>query len=488
MVLLSLRTFRFTEIRNNAIKIAQNAFKMENKMSLKNNILAIQNFDPAKNNYLFVQGHGADACLVTRKVGFLGRIWLWICIKFGCSNASMKKIASFVANQAAALFPKLPLRDLKRLMDKIHKYDKRHPNAISKEVALINTAFQNRQLALPQGQASQQTAKSNASAESPQGNAANAQPQPSPALPHPCQSMINLFMQNRANDTLDYWLSRSTDLSDPEVAALLPLMTPEELRDHESAPQFGIGPFVEKGFTSPDFVQNCNRIDFVADKLSQDQLKGWLYHAISKDSNTQELFKFLRAITGSARAILARPEDEQYVLFVWLLSEIRTYKDGFFSEEEVADCLGSVLHYLNQVDLNKDKTKCYEAIMALSMVQFSEDLSNCRNVLGIEEVIKKYPPLLLEEIYLQEDLGAFLEDSIKDLLTQYLLTGSFNEGFAYLNKELEDPERAVEIYKLVQYDARPHITITNLMRLCPKDSLEQIKKIMPLHHAEYLPK
>src|SRR5436305_452384 len=90
-------------------------------------VQAIHLFDPARNRYLYLVGEGTDQALKTYELGWLGRVWLWICIKLGCSNASMAKVVAYVAQNADQLFAQLQAVDANRLLDKIQKYNKHYP-------------------------------------------------------------------------------------------------------------------------------------------------------------------------------------------------------------------------------------------------------------------------------------------------------------------------------------------------------------------------
>lgn len=105
---------------------------------IKDNIKAIHDFDPAKGKFLFLEGTGtANERLITKQLGFLGRVWLWICTKIGCSNASMAKLANYIADQGKNLLSELTPGDYKRLAGKVLKYDKRHPNKITYAACVI---------------------------------------------------------------------------------------------------------------------------------------------------------------------------------------------------------------------------------------------------------------------------------------------------------------------------------------------------------------
>lgn len=104
---------------------------------LSSSIQALHDFDPAQNKYLYVVGEGADMHLQSCKIGFLGRIWQWICIKLGCSNASMAKVAAYVAQNAAQLFPSLRVPDIRLLFDKFEKYRNNHPGTIDEDLKTI---------------------------------------------------------------------------------------------------------------------------------------------------------------------------------------------------------------------------------------------------------------------------------------------------------------------------------------------------------------
>lgn len=110
--------------------------------NLTDDIQAIQDFDPAVSKYLYVEGSGANAHLVTHQLGFLGRIWLWIRIKLGCCTSPMIAVAGYVSQNALQLLSRLQLTDAQRLVEKVNKYDQNHPGTIlNHQIQVINQMY-----------------------------------------------------------------------------------------------------------------------------------------------------------------------------------------------------------------------------------------------------------------------------------------------------------------------------------------------------------
>lgn len=93
-------------------------------------VVAIKNFDSTNHCYLQVVGRGAEEHLETIKLGFLGRVWMWLTACFGCCThkASMKKVADYVARNIDKLCAsnQLTEADFEKLLGKMRKYEKRH--------------------------------------------------------------------------------------------------------------------------------------------------------------------------------------------------------------------------------------------------------------------------------------------------------------------------------------------------------------------------
>lgn len=215
---------------------------------IDDSLQALQDFDPAAHKYLYVCGDGTNQFLEARTVGFLGRIWQWICIKLGCSNASLAKVAAYVAKNAAQLMPPLSsdAAACDRLLDKLVKYDKNHPNQISQNLALI-------QAALLANQA---------------GNAPPAPPAPPPASPPTFDQALEAFEQWKTTGQEADFKQFLDLLLDPGMmeihyAYFMPQITCEEI---EKA--------VALGYFAIDFSSLSNAtFPTAVDYMDQDRLK-----------------------------------------------------------------------------------------------------------------------------------------------------------------------------------------------------------------------
>lgn len=92
-----------------------------------------------KNIYLFVKGEGNNETLEARKIGFLGRIWIWLRIKLGCMESPMLKVAGFIAKNAGSIFSQLKNYEKYALVKKLDKYSHLHGDVIRSEIKTIKT-------------------------------------------------------------------------------------------------------------------------------------------------------------------------------------------------------------------------------------------------------------------------------------------------------------------------------------------------------------
>lgn len=100
-------------------------------------IQALAAFAKDKYTYLEVskQGH-----LVSKSKGWLGRLWMWICVKFSCSNARLDKVAKYLLSEIKKdLKTELSsIQGFDKLIGKIKTYNARHSHCLTKELHSIH--------------------------------------------------------------------------------------------------------------------------------------------------------------------------------------------------------------------------------------------------------------------------------------------------------------------------------------------------------------
>lgn len=106
-------------------------------------LIAIKNYNPKDGVYLRVMGEGNNQYLKAEKINWLGRILMW----FGCSTASMRKVACYLYKNIHAITQTrtFNLNDqenaLGKLIGRIQKYDQSHPSRIQYYTCTITSAY-----------------------------------------------------------------------------------------------------------------------------------------------------------------------------------------------------------------------------------------------------------------------------------------------------------------------------------------------------------
>lgn len=121
--------------------------------NLQNTIDAINGFNNSPDKLmLFVEKIGDKNALRLRQVGFLGRLWQWICIHLLCMQSPMVKVAKFIAQDATQIFPRIGSPESMPILRKMKTYDRHHPNKIAKEIKAIQSFVKSLEVtpALPQ--------------------------------------------------------------------------------------------------------------------------------------------------------------------------------------------------------------------------------------------------------------------------------------------------------------------------------------------------
>lgn len=118
-----------------------------NNLSL--NVTAIQKFNTREGIFLRVMGEGTNQYLKAEKISWFGRILMW----FGCSTASMRKVACFLYKHIHTLSHEGsfdlndPKNSLGNLVQRVQKYDQSHPSRIQYYACTITSAYNDARIA-----------------------------------------------------------------------------------------------------------------------------------------------------------------------------------------------------------------------------------------------------------------------------------------------------------------------------------------------------
>lgn len=298
---------------------------------LENDIQAIHNFDPAKNKYLFVSDKDAQTGLTSREVGFLGRIWMWICSKLGCNNASLQKVSKYIADHADQILPKLLPEDRKRLLEKIQKYNAKHPNAIKNACDTINKVA-----------TSIQPASDTPPKEPTKYRFPWRVGRPGGCVPPYMNQRINdhyralqvplPFSQNsqRAQQAVETWKNFQNSHKEEDLEETLKLMYEEEackeIVPHLTDQQiktYGGRYSLEFEFKFKEHSKVPAAIKF----MSTSQLKSLLQHLLLIEPREDPLsFSYVRIVTD---VIVDRPDEAE--MLQWMCEQIETSEDRILS-------------------------------------------------------------------------------------------------------------------------------------------------------------
>lgn len=118
---------------------------------IEDSVRAIQNFQQVKGRFLRVVGQGSSQHLEAVNLNWFGRLLMWL----GCSNASMVKVAKFVAQHIDAFCSSknANIQNDKNafghLIVKMQKFDKRHPHKITSLIQKIGLVYGQHRLVAP---------------------------------------------------------------------------------------------------------------------------------------------------------------------------------------------------------------------------------------------------------------------------------------------------------------------------------------------------